>query len=191
MWKTMEIVLIALGLLLAFLGNQFSIPILFYASVSCFGLAMMAVGWQAILTQHMVLGRRRGYRETYTGIPAIYQGVQFNFIGLFLIGVAFMAYFNYGQEIFLQMVRRPGLPLVLLGGLSIMQSLIAFSGPQEARQGAQWVVIANLLFSRLLPGFILMVIGVGLSFLGLFEAAAPEKFDELGGGFLEELYGLR
>jgi hypothetical protein len=27
--------------------------------------------------------------------------------------------------------------------------------------------------------------------LGLFDAVAPVKFDEMGGRFLEELYGLR
>jgi hypothetical protein len=36
--------------------------------------------------------------------------------------------------------------------------------------------------SRLVPGLIL---------LGLFEIAAPDVFDERGGGLLETLYGLR
>ncbi len=190
--KTIEIILIALALLFAFIGYQFSIPILLRAGVGCFGLAMIVIGWQAIFTRHMVLrGRRRGPRQTYTGVPAIFQGIQFNFIGLFLIGMAFMMYFNNSQEIALQIARRPGLPLVVLGGICLMQAMITFSGPEEYKQGSQGLVVVNLLIARLLPGLILVIVGVGLSLVGLFEIVSPERFDELGGQFLEEVYGMR
>jgi hypothetical protein len=49
----------------------------------------------------------------------------------------------------------------------------------------------NLLISRLLPGGILVVLGLGALWLGVFEIIAPDTFDEMGGGFLEVLYGLR
>jgi hypothetical protein len=52
-------------------------------------------------------------------------------------------------------------------------------------------VILELLVGRLFPGFIWLVLGVGLMMLGLLDAVAPLKFDEMGGMFLEELYGLR
>jgi hypothetical protein len=192
MWKTIEIVFIVLGLLFAFVGYQFSIPILLPAGVGCFGLAMIVIGWQAILTRHMVLrGRRRGPRQTYTGVAAIFQGIQFNFIGLFLVGMALMMYFNNDQQIALQIVRRPGLPLVVLGGICLMQAMITFSGPEEYKQGSQGLGVMNLLVARLLPGLILVIVGVGFTLLGLFEAIAPEKFDELGGRLLEEVYGMR
>jgi hypothetical protein len=190
--KIIETVLIVLGLVFTFVGYQFSIPVLLPAGVGCFGLAMIAIGWQAIITRHMVLRRRRrGSRQTYTGVSAIFQGVQFNFIGLFLIGIAFMMYFNNGQEIALQIARRPGLPLVVLGGICLMQAMITFSGPEEFKHGSQGLVVMNLLVARLLPGLILVIVGVGLSLLGLFEAVAPERFDELGGRLLEEVYGVR
>lgn len=192
MWKTIEIVFIVLGLLFAFVGYQFSIPILLHAGIGCFGLAMIAMGWQAILTRHMVLrGRRRGPRQTYTGVAAIFQGIQVNFLGLFLIGIALMMYFNNDQQIALQIARRPGLALVVLGGICLMQAMIAFSGSEESRRGSQGLMVMNLLFARLLPGLILVVVGVALSLLGLFEAVAPERFDELGGQLLEEVYGVR
>lgn len=194
MWSTFQIVqtiFLALGLLLAFGANQFSIPILLYAGVGCFGLAAMVIGWEAILTRHMVLHRRRGrYRETYTGIPAIFQGVQFNFIGLFLIGIAFMMYFNNGREIFLQIVRRPGLFLVLLGGLSLLQAII-FWESREPEESSRRMRILVFVFARLYPALIWLVMGLVLSALGVIDALAPVRFDEMGGGFLEELYGLR
>lgn len=192
MWTTIQIVLGLLGLLLAFSGNRLSMPILLYAGVVCFGLAAMVVGGEAIFTRHIVLGnRRRGTSETYTGAAAMAQGFQFNSIGLFLIGIAVAMYFNAGDSIFQSMVRRPGLPLVVIGIVCLMQSVISFSGFREQRDGAQWMVTLNLLVSRMLPGLILLVIGLGAMGFGLFEVVAPNAFDEMGGGFLEVLYGLR
>jgi hypothetical protein len=191
-FQILQTVFLGLGLLLAFVSYQFSIPVLLYTGIGSFGLAMIVMGWQAILTQHMVLhGRRGSYRETYVGIPAIFQGVQFNFIGLFLIGLAFMMYFNNGREIFLQIVRRPGLVLVLLGGLSILQAIVMFWGSQEPEESSRGVKVLTFVFARLYPGLIWLVIGLVLSALGLIDALAPTRFDEMGGGFLEELYGVR
>jgi hypothetical protein len=102
-----------------------------------------------------------------------------------------MMYFNNDQEIALQIARRPGLALVVLGGICLMQAMITFSGPEEYTQGSQGMVVMNLLIARLLPGLILVVIGVALSLLGLFEAVAPDRFDDLGGRLLEEVYGVR
>jgi hypothetical protein len=193
MWTTIQIILGLLGVLLAFGGDRLSLPILTYAGIVCFGLTAIAMGWEAIVTQSIVLGRRRhGNRETYSGLPAILQGVQLNLMGLFLIGIAFMIYLQAdGRAVVLQMVRRPGLPLIIFGILCLMQAGISIPGPLEMRQGPRWIVIMNLLISRLLPGLILLGLGLGAVGLGIFEIFAPRTFDEMGGGFLEVLYGLR
>lgn len=190
MWTTIQIILGLLGLLLAFGGERLSIPVLFYAGVGCFGLASLAIGWEAMITRHIVIGRRHS-RETYTGIAAMAQGAQFNLIGLFLIGVSFVGYFNTGQGLFLQMVRRPGLALIAFGIICLMQALITIPGSREHRNGPRWIAIMNLLVSRLLPGLILVGVGLGAMGLGLFEIIAPNAFDEMGGGFLEVLYGVK
>jgi hypothetical protein len=191
MWATLQIVFVLLGIVLAFVGNQFAQPILLHAGIGFFGLAMMAMGWQGILTQHMVLrSRRGGYRGTFTGVPAIFQGVQFNFLGLFFIGVAFMMSFDSGEQIAQQIARRPGLLLVLVGGLCLLQAGIRLLSSQEARQTAGAMAFLDLFVARLLPGIILLVVGLVLSLLGLFEALAPSRFDELGGRLLEQFYGL-
>lgn len=167
-------------------------PILTYAGIVCFGLTAIAIGWEAIVTRQIVWGsKRRGTRQTYTGIAAIFQGIQFNLLGLFLMGVTVMVYLNNGHEVFLQFVRRPGLPLILLGALCLMQAVIVIVGALEYKQGPRSIVIMNLLTSRLLPGVILIALGLGATVLGLFELIAPDTFDELGGGFLEVLYGIR
>jgi hypothetical protein len=193
MWTTIQIILGLLGILLVFGGDRLSIPFLGYAGIACLGLTSWAIGWEAIITRHMVIGiRRHGNVQTYTGLPAILQGIQFNLLGLFLIVVSITLYTNLnGRELVLQMARHPGLPLILFGALCLMQAVITLIGFHELQAGPRWIVIMNLLISRLLPGIILVVIGLGMIGLGLFEIAAPETFDQMGGGFLEALYGLR
>lgn len=191
MWSTLQIIFILLGILLAFGGDKLSMPVLSNLGIACFGLASIAIGWEAILTRYIRLGRRRsGTRRTYTGLAAILHGIQFNLLGLFFMGVGLFSDFGGWRALFLQFVRRPGMPLMLTGALFLMQSVIAFSGSWEDRQGERWVVILNMLFSRLLPGIVLLVLGVGAMGLGFFEFVAPAAFDELGGGFLEMLYGV-
>jgi len=193
MWTTIQIVLAVLSLLLVFVGDKFSIPFLGDAGIACLGLTSIVIGWEAIITRRIVIGRRRhGSRQTYSALPAILQGVQFNLLGLFLVVVSIVIYKNInGREFVLQMARHPGLPLILFGTLCLMQSVITLIGPHELQDGPRWIVIMNLLISRLLPGIILVVIGVGMTGLGIFEILAPEAFDRMGGGFLETLYGIK
>ena len=96
MWTKLQIGLGVLAFLLIFVGERFSIPLLSYTGMACFGLVAVAIGLEAILTQHIVVGRRRsGNRGTYVGIPAIFQGVQFNVFGFFLILISIMIYMQY------------------------------------------------------------------------------------------------
>lgn len=75
MWTMLQIIFGVLGILLAFGGDRLSMPILLYAGVACFGLASIAIGWEAIITRHIQLGsRRRGTGETYTGLPPFCTG---------------------------------------------------------------------------------------------------------------------
>jgi hypothetical protein len=192
MWTTLQIIFGLLGILLAFVGDRLSMPILINAGIAYIGLASIAIGWEAILTRYIKLGsRRRGTRSTYTGLAAVMHGIQFNLLGLFVIGLGFFTDFNAGREVFLRFVRRPGLPLMLIGALMLMQAIIVLSGSLEERQGRRWTVIMNLVISRLLPGIILVVIGLGALGLGMFEFVAPAAFDEMGGGLLETMYGVR
>ena len=193
MWTTIQIVLGLFSIGLVFAGDKLSIPFLSDAGMACLGLTSITIGWEAIITRRIVIGRRRhGSRQTYTDLPAILQGIQFNLLGLFLIVVSIMIYKNLnGRELMLQMARHPGLPFILFGALCLMQSVITLIGPHELQDGPRWIVIMNLLISRLLPGIILVLIGLGMTGLGLFEILAPEAFDKLGGGFLEVLYGVR
>lgn len=189
MWFALQIVFLALGLLLVFGSNQLGRPILMQAGIAFLGLAMIVMGSEAVITRRLILRRRGGYRVGYTGVPAMFQGIQYIFIGLFLIGIAFIMYFNNGRELFLQVVQRPGLFLVLLGGLALLQAMIMFWGTWQTRENSPGRL--GLLVVNLVPGLIWLALGLGLMFLGLFESLAPARFDEMGGRLLEELYGAR
>jgi hypothetical protein len=188
-WTIAEIATFALGFVLAFAGDKLSIPFLMYGGISLFGVAAFLIGMEAAIMRRIVLGSRR-YDETYVGFAAYAQGVQFMIVGAFLIGVSFLAYFDTGGDLFLQLVRRPWPVLLTFGIYCLMQAAIAIGGYEEEKQGPRWIVIMNLFASRLLPGVILVVIGFGAVALGMIDLTAPAVFDKLGGGFLEMLYGI-
>lgn len=192
MWTTLEIILGLLSIALVFVGDKLSIPLWSNAGIACLGLTSIVIGWQAIITRRIVLGRRRrGSRQTYTGLAAILQGVEFNLLGLFLIIVAIMLYENLNaHELALQMARHPGLPLMVFGMLCLIQSVITLIGPLDSQEGPRWTLLIGSL-ARFLPGILLILIGVVMTGLGVFEILAPNLFDKMGGGFLEALYGIK
>ena len=164
-------------------------PILLYAGISVFGIAAIVVGMEAMITRRIVLSRQRNYSETYLGLAAYAQGVQFSILGIFFIGASMAAYLDNGRELFLYLVRRPWSVLVVFGVYCLMQAIISIGGSVERKQGSRFAVMLDLFVGRLLPGFILIVIGLGALGLGLFEFFLPAQFDALGGGFLEGLFG--
>lgn len=190
--RIIEIGLIVLGLLLVFGGSRLDLPLLLNTGIVCFGLASIALGWDAILTRQIVLGsRHRGNRRIYTGVGAMLRGVQFHLIGLFLVGMVALFYLGVdGRSISMQLARHPGLLLIALGALLLLQSAIVFVG-QKLGEGARWNAAVDLLLLRLLPGTLLVLLGLGAIGLGMFEILAPAAFDARGGDMLEMLYGVR
>ena len=188
-WSIIQISLAVVAFLLAFAGDKLSIPIMLYSGIALFGVTAIVIGLEAMLTQRIVLSRQRNYSETYLGFAAYAQGVQFSLIGLFFIVTSIAAYLDNGRDIFLHLVKRPWSVLVVFGTYCLMQAVIAIGGSVEQKEGTRWVVMLDFFVGRLLPGAILIVIGLGALGLGLFEFVAPAQFDALGGGFLEVLFG--
>ena len=189
LWSIVQIGLAVIAFLLAFVGDKLSIPILLYTGISTFGVTSIVVGMEAMVTRRIMLSRQRNYSETYLGLAAYAQGVQFSLIGLFFIGASIAAYLDNGDAIFMHFVKRPWPVLVVIGTYCLMQAVIVIGGSVEQKQGTRWIVMLDFFVGRLLPGAILIVIGLGALGLGLFEFIAPAQFDALGGGFLEVLFG--
>ncbi len=190
-WNILELAIFLIGVLFLFLGQRFSLPVLTYASFSLMGATAIVIGLEAIIRRRIVLGTRynRYDERTYVGVAAIAQGILFIFMGLFFIGVAYAAYLNSGRNVFLHFVRHPGLPFIAIGLFCLTTAIVAMIGSVEDKEGPRWVVLLGLFTSRLLPGLILVAIAVGAIGLGLFEMTAPQAFDQMGGGFLEVLFG--
>jgi len=78
----------------------------------------------------------------------------------------------------------------VIGAMLLLQSLVMFLGYREINEGSGGMATINLIFSRMLPGVILLVLGLGAMGLGFLDMVAPALFDKMGGGFLETLYGV-
>lgn len=190
-WTILEIAIALIGLALLFLGHWLSIDILTYAGFGVMGLVAIVIGMEALITRRIVQISRYSRRgeETYVGLAAMAQGIIFILMGLFFIGVSLAAYRNSGREVFLNFIRHPGLALLVIGLFLLMTAISAFIGTVEDKQGGRFEVFLTLMTSRLLPGFILIILAAAALGLGLLEITAPQTFDQLGGGFLEVLFG--
>lgn len=187
----LAIVVALVGALLLFLGQRLALDILTYAGFGVIGVVAILFGLQAAITRQMLQTSRysRHATETYVGIAAIAQGIILIMIGLLFIGLALVAYLNSGRELFLHFVRHPGLILLIIGLFLMMTAISALVGTVEEKEGGRFEVFLNLLASRLLPGLILLVLAAAAIALGLLEISSPQIFDQLGGGFLEVLFG--
>lgn len=72
MWRAIELVLIVLGLGIAYAGFKLNIPVLQDLGIAFLGVFSIVVGWEAIITRRIMIGsRRHGSRRLYTGSEAV------------------------------------------------------------------------------------------------------------------------
>jgi hypothetical protein len=189
-WSKFVIAVSIIGILFVIADQIFAIPILKYFGIIAFALSGIMVGLEGIVKKKVVLISRYNRRlsETYIGITAVAQGILIIFLGLFIIAISILAYFNSGQSVFHYFIRHPGIPLLIFGFICFLSSTISILGSVEEKQGTKFLVILNLLTSRLLPAIILIVIGLAATSLGVLEILNPQYFDKLGGGFLEAIF---
>jgi hypothetical protein len=188
-WSKFVIAAAILGILLVIADQIFTIHILTNFGIIVFALSGIMIGLEGIVKKKVVLISRYNRRlsETYIGITAVAQGILIIFLGLFLIAISILAYFNSGKSVFHYFIRHPGIPLLIFGFICFLSSTISILGSVEDKQGTKFLVIINLLTSRLLPGLILIAIGLAATCMGIIEIFDPKYFDSLGGGFLEVL----
>jgi hypothetical protein len=186
----LEIGFVALGGLATWGGNRLSMPVLQSVGLVLLGAAFLTAGAEAMFTRRIAFARGFSSSETYQGVGAIFYGILFGFVGISFVAAAYVTHVDAGRALFLYSVRRPGFSLLIVGFLLLVGAGIALAGSVEERQGPRWIVWLNLGLSRLLPGLILVALGVTVTGLGVLEIVAPTTFDGMGGGFLEVLFGL-
>jgi hypothetical protein len=187
------LVLAAVGLVSAILGEKLDISLLTTAGLCCLGSASVWIGIDVMITRRIVLPSRyyRRANETFIGVAAIAQGIQLVLIGVFLAGASVLAQLDLGAPFFRLLIRRPGALLLAFGVFALTAAVIASVGYVEQKDTTRFVYILDLLASRLLPGVILFAIGAAAIGLGLLEMFAPDLVDAWGGGYLEVLFGVK
>lgn len=130
----------------------------------------------------------RKLSETYVGIAAIAYGITFLILAVFLFYVNYLVITNEGQSFFELVIRSPGGVLLVIGIYILSYSIIAFAGYKEQTQATKFVYYLDLVTSRLLPGILLLLWGLGFTVLGIIEILNPVYFDSIGGGFIEFLF---
>lgn len=178
------------GVLSVLAGEALSMP-----GVSAFGIASIGgvlglMGLEGVVHRRMrIPSRYHRYRlETYVGMAALCQGLLFVVMGAFLAGASYLAWTEGGVGAFRDFVRRPGPALLFVAAILAASAVVAGAGSVEDGEGPRWQAVLTLMTSRLLPAVILAALAAGAAFLGLYEMAAPERFDAMGGGFLELLF---
>lgn len=191
LWDVLKIGVFLVAVLLLFLGQRLSSELLSYFGLIMLGLEAMFFGAEAVITRRLVQISRYDRRasETYTGAAAMAQGIILIMLGLFLNSLALASYLDNGREVFHYFMRRPGLALLMTGFFLLLVAISALVGTVEDKEGSRFEVYLTLLTSRLLPGLILVLLAAGVLGLGFLEIAAPQVFDQMGGGFLELLFG--
>ncbi len=159
-------------------------------AIFSFSITSLLIGLDAILSKKIIMPSRysRKLSETYIGIAAIAQGITFLILAVFLFYLNYLILTNTGQNFFNLIIKRPGAVLIIIGIYISSYSIIAFVGYKEQKQTTKFVYYLDLIASRLLPGIILLLWGLGFTVLGIIEISNPTYFDSIGGGFIELLF---
>jgi len=185
------LILFGTGALVAVVGAHWDSDTFTFGGITVIGLAGVLLGLDAVVTRRLITVSRYSRRasETWLGAAAVGQGVTIVFTGLFLAGTAILALLDSGRAAVVLLARHPGPALLAFAALCLAAATTAITGSVEEKLGERWLVLLNLAVSRLLPGAILILLGLASALLGLLEIVAPATFDRLGGGFLEVLFG--
>lgn len=189
-WNRIVLSIAGLGILLIVFDRFFSSDITLNLGVTLFSVAGILIGLEAIVRRKIILQSpyHRRLSQTYIGFAAVAQGLLIIFLGSFLIGLLIIDYFNSGRSLFEHFIKRPGIPFLIFSLICLLTAISIGIGSVEEKQGSKFVIILNLLTSRILGSTILIIIGIIFLCLGILEIANPNYFDSLGGGFLEILF---
>jgi hypothetical protein len=189
-WKTTIIILLVIAIGIILLEKVVHKVWLINIGLFLFASISLLIGFEAIVKRKIVLQSRysRRLNETYIGIAAIAQGITLLILGMFLAFIDYLDLTNTGQSAFECVIKRPGIILIIIGIYVLSYSLIAFLGYKEQNETSRFVYYLDLFASRLLPGIILLVWGLGFMILGFIDVFNPTYFDSIGGGFLEVLF---
>jgi hypothetical protein len=184
--SSIELFLLLLAGVLAFAGEQFSIPFLTNLALLCLGLMMVLIGGEFLVTKRaeFAIG---GWvyiqaRETFKGLAAQLWGIMFLSLGLLVILVTMAKWLVPGAAgSFWSRLQGtptgPGLALVGLGMAACLYGLIRLLAGSAGVDLGRLTPLSNL-FDRL-AGAVVILLGLGLVFLGVLLIIAPSALSAI------------
>jgi hypothetical protein len=165
---------VVIGIIAVIASRYFALPAGFHLGLSLIGAGIALAGLESVLTGRMSFRLSGGTSKDYVGPPATIFGLMALLIGATLIGCAYLLTAGIWDSTLNHLSRRPGLALIGAGllavgaGLLMMINTLWHSGPA-------WKLVVRALWSLL--GFILIVAGLPIIGLGIWELLDPLAFD--------------
>ncbi|MBK7105993.1 MAG: hypothetical protein IPH62_11990 [Ignavibacteriae bacterium] len=168
------------GIVLFFIGQYFSKPILNLFSALSISIAGILIGIEAIKIK--IFREKSRYNkketETYIGFAATLKGISIILVGLFISFLTLAFYFNFGETVTQYFIKNPGIPLILIGIFCLIISVTTIIGFVEQKSGSRYHKILDLIFNRLFPSLILALVSIVMllfGFIGIYDQNNLER----------------
>jgi hypothetical protein len=173
--KWLPILGFALGFLMIYGGAELAVPILIHAGLVPIGVTTMLWGADAIITRRSsyTIGEDEQRQETYNGFAAMADGLVLLIVGFIIISTGIVLLVGFEQAVLDYLKARPGVALLLGGGLAAVYGLTLMLGSQQENQGGLRTLAS---IPARIFGFILFILGAGGLVLGLLEMLQPNAF---------------
>ncbi len=178
------------GIVLFFIGQYFSKPILNLLSVLSLSLAGILIGIEAI--KNKIFREKSRYNrketETYIGFAATLKGISIILVGLFISLLTLAGYFNFGKKITQYFIKNPGVTLIAIGLFCLIISITTIIGYVEQKSGSQYHKILDLIFNRFFPSLILALISIVLIVFGSIGIYDQNNLERIVRSLIEFLF---
>jgi hypothetical protein len=162
------------GLLLLIAAQRFDRPELIGPGLLLFALGTMAAGANIMVRRYSGEVLRTTATRTFVGPAAVLTGLAVVILGLgfAVAGAAFT--FRVEDRLAAYLLERPGAALIAAGAACASGGLARLLGAREWG-GSTRHLLAH--FPERLGGMFLVLLGLALSGVGIFEVVQPETFD--------------
>ncbi|MBI1931301.1 MAG: hypothetical protein HYS24_02040 [Ignavibacteriales bacterium] len=178
------------GIVLFFIGQYFSKPILNLFSALSISIAGILIGIDAI--KNKIFREKSRYNkkeiETYIGFAATLKGISIILVGLFISLLIFAVYFNFGEKITQYFFKNPGFMLIVIGLFCSIISITTIIGYIEQKRGSQYHKILDLIFNRFFPSLILALISIVLIVFGSIGIYDQNNLERIVRNLIEFLF---
>ncbi len=178
------------GIVLFFIGQYFSKPILNLFSALSISIAGILIGIEAIKIKIFREKSRynRKETETYIGFAATLKGISIILVGLFISLLTLAGYFNFGKKITQYFIKNPGVTLIAIGLFCLIISITTIIGYVEQKSGSQYHKILDLIFNRFFPSLILALISIVLIVFGSIGIYDQNNLERIVRSLIEFLF---